>query len=86
MLGGAAVIRRNPYEASARSRKVLAMLLVLPVEVFAAPGPAADCLAVWPQDDRVALAGHAGVTPPSETTWVEFVAAVRGRVELEVRT
>ena len=75
--------RPNPYAQSARARKVLAMLQRLPAEAFASPTRAAEFLATWPQSDRNALATHAGVTPPSEETWAQFVAAVRGHAEGE---
>lgn len=71
---------RNPYEAAARSRKVLKILAAVPAgETAEEITRIADWLASRTQDERNALAAWAGVNAPSETTWNEVVQVQRWR-------
>lgn len=78
----------NPFERVARARKVAAILALVPVGTTREQIDAsAECLMRFDADARRrfsrAAAGFApgiGQDAPSEATWAEVVAAVRGRL------
>lgn len=71
----------NPWEESARTKKVIAILALVPAgDTAAEMGEIADWLAALPQADRDALAAAAGVNSPSPETWGRLVDAARARV------
>lgn len=70
----------NPHEAAARTRKVLAILSVVPCGRDAEEiGKVAAWLRDLPQADRDALAASAGAKSPSQITWDEVVRAAGQR-------
>lgn len=74
----------SAFERAARSRKVLALLAVVPtVETARENQVVVEFLAGLSAADRAVFAGLAKVNAPSEETWRELVAAVSARTSLK---
>ncbi len=75
--------KRNPHEEAARSRKVLAILSVVPTgETSEQNRIIAEFLAALSVPERAIFAKKAKVNAPSKETWDLVLSAVRARTPI----